>query len=421
MIIWIVTTGEQLPDIDGENIRLWRSVMLSQALVKLGHSVVRWTSTFDHSSKKHRFGNNTEISMDSQYKIKFIKSKGYKKNISLQRLKDHYYLAKEFSSIAIKESVKPDLILCSLPTLSLSVETTKFGIEHNIPVILDGRDMWPNLFIDFFPNILKPIASLFLYPMFNSLRFACKNAYALSGISGTYVDWEIKHSGRSRTDKDRDFPHGYSSLIPSEDEIINGAKFWREKGLKKDSDFLICLFSAIGHMIDMDTIIKAAKILISQKSNIKFVFCGNGDKLSEFKQKSKDLSNIIFVGWIDSSLIWSLMQISKLGILPYYNIDNYKFNLPNKPIEYLSAGLPIVSGVKGLTEELIGKYDCGVVYNSAEDLVEKLLELNRNSERLNQMSINALNLFRERFTSEIVYNNMANYLIELSTSYKRNE
>ena len=131
MTIWIITTGEQLPNIDGENVRLWRSVLLTQELLKRGHQVVRWSSTFDHSKKKHRFQEDTVIQVDKNYRISLIKSPGYKSNISVQRFYDHIVMAKKFAKI-IKTEKKPDIILCSLPTIELCIEATKYGKKYSI-------------------------------------------------------------------------------------------------------------------------------------------------------------------------------------------------------------------------------------------------------------------------------------------------
>jgi glycosyltransferase involved in cell wall biosynthesis len=414
MTIWIITTGEQLPDIDGENVRLWRSVLLTRELLKRGHQVVRWSSTFDHSKKTHRFQENTVIEVDRNYRISFIKSPGYSTNTSMQRFYDHIVMAKKFAKI-IKTEKKPDIILCSLPTIELCNEATKYGEEYNVPVVLDGRDMWPDLFEEAIPKRLKFLGKILLFTLYKNVKKACKNATFLSGISEPYVNWELNYAGRERREFDKSFSHGYISESPKEEDIKLANKFWKEQGIR-DQDFNICLFSAMGNVIDIDKVLIAAQKV--KTFNIKFVLCGDGVKLEEFKIKASGIKNIIFPGWIDASQIWTLMRLSKIGILPYWDIDNYKMNIPNKPIEYLSAGLPILSSVSGLVKELIEKHECGFFYEDGLELSTQIEMILNNPTLLNNMSKNAQKLFKDKFVASKVYGDMADYLIEIANFQK---
>ena len=56
--------------------------------------------------------------------------------------------------VTLKE-ILPDLILSSIPTSELSLEATKLGKKNNIPVILDIRDLWPDVFLDVLPNFFR--------------------------------------------------------------------------------------------------------------------------------------------------------------------------------------------------------------------------------------------------------------------------
>ena len=50
MLVWILQTGEPL-HIDGGAPRPMRAMNLSNKLVKAGHTVVLWSSAFDHQKK----------------------------------------------------------------------------------------------------------------------------------------------------------------------------------------------------------------------------------------------------------------------------------------------------------------------------------------------------------------------------------
>lgn len=92
MIVWIFQTGEPLPS-DGNNERPMRTINLTSALVKEGHSVVIWSSSFFHQKKIHRSKFFKRIIINKFITVNLIPSIGYQSNISLRRLIDHAFLA----------------------------------------------------------------------------------------------------------------------------------------------------------------------------------------------------------------------------------------------------------------------------------------------------------------------------------------
>ena len=174
--IWIITIGEPVPS-DYEKPRLHRSGALSQFLAKKGHQVTWFNSTFDHFKKKHRFTKDY-IQNYKNLNIQFIKSTGYKKNISLMRFLDHHLLANKFERLA-KNFTKPDVILCSLPTLELCSVVTKFKLQNKIPLIIDIRDLWPDIFYKVVPNFLKPIAKIIFLWQENMANYSLKTLTVL--------------------------------------------------------------------------------------------------------------------------------------------------------------------------------------------------------------------------------------------------
>jgi len=107
------------------------------------------------------------------------------------------------------------------------------------------------------------------------------------------------------------------------------------------------------------------------------------------------------------------MRLSHVGLAPYVNSKNFTLNLPNKPIEYLSAGLPIASSLKeGVLADLLKNCNCRITYKNenADDLASKLIYLSNNSNILKEMSKNAYTLYKDKFVAEKVYNDLIDYL-----------
>lgn len=417
MNIWLITVGEPLPT-DGTNNRLLRTGILANLLVSKGHKVVWWTSTFDHKNKKERFNKDTTVDINDRYRIKLLHSVSYSNNISIRRVINHWWIAQKFNRLAESEP-KPDIILCSLPTLELSLNAAEYGKKRGVPVVLDVRDLWPDIFLELVPVWGQWFLKLLLFPMFKTVNTACNRATAITGITQTFVDWGVNYANRISSNSDTDFPLGYNSETPSTESITEAERFWAKYGIKKDNDeFIACFFGTIGRQFELETVIEAARQIKTVNRSFRFVLCGTGDNFTYYKNLAKDCESIVFPGWVGEAEIWTLMRMSAVGLAPYRNIKNFTMNLPNKPIEYLSAGLPIVSGLSGVLKDLLSTYDCGVTYDSSNvnDLVSVLINLDDHRDRLKVMSKNASTLFKEKYVAENVYKDMINYLESISAN-----
>jgi len=421
MRVWLVTIGEPLP-IDGVNERLHRTGILANMLVQRGHEVIWWTSTFDHIRKIQRINLDSTINKGNNFKIKLLHSIGYKKNISIFRFINHYLIGCKFYKY-VQAELKPDIILSSLPTLKLSLSAVKYGEKRNIPVVLDMRDMWPEVFLDFIPSWAKGMARILFFPMYIMLSKACIGATHIIGITPGFVNWGVKCANRNPTSLDKSFPLGYKENAPKKKDIEDAEQFWAKYGLSKNNnEFNICFFGNLGHSFvpEFINVINAAKKIKNKNYPIRFIICGSGVNLNYYKKISRDCNNIILPGWINEAQIWTLLRMSSVGLLPYQNSKSFIISLPNKSIEYLSAGLPIVSSLKGVLGELLRDYNCGTTYESenANDLTSKLIYLFNHPKILKEMSKNAYTLYKEKFVAEKVYNNLIDHLELIVKNYK---
>ncbi|MEQ8754066.1 MAG: UDP-N-acetylglucosamine 2-epimerase (non-hydrolyzing) [Coleofasciculus sp. G1-WW12-02] len=417
MNIWLITIGEPLPN-EG-NTRLLRTGIIAKLLISQNHQVLWWTSTFNHTIKKTRYYQDTQIELAKKFKLYLLHSIAYPHNISIQRLINHYGIAQKFTRLAEFEQ-KPDIILCSLPTLELSLAASRYGRKNQIPVVLDVRDLWPDIFIKVAPSWTGGLAQVLLLPMFKTVRTACSQATAISGITPAFVDWGVRYAGRKRSDLDRDFPLAYSEVIPSQKAIVAAENFWQKQGISKNFHaFFICFFGTISHQFELRAVIEAAKKINYHHQGIRFVFCGVGDRLEFYKDLAKNCKNILFPGWVGSAEIWTLMRLSSIGIAPYHSSPDFQMSIPNKIIEYLSAGLPIISSLQGTVQKLLSEYNCGVTYSkeNADELADTLLDLHDHPERLKTMSQNAQFLYNSKFVAEKVYSDMIDYLEAIATSH----
>ncbi|HTQ40709.1 MAG TPA: glycosyltransferase family 4 protein [Pirellulales bacterium] len=416
MRIWLVTIGEPLPT-DGSAERLLRTGMLADILARRGHEVVWWTSTFDHARKRQRFERDTTVSVAGNYALRLIHTRPYPRNICLERWFSHQTVAKRFAALAAAEP-KPDLILSSLPTVELCRAALDYAWPRGVPVALDIRDLWPDIFVDLAPRWLHGATKFALAPMFARLRNVCRRAQAILGTTNEYIDYVLAKVGRTARSWDRAFPLGYRRGRNSEAAIEAADSFWNRQGVARSApEFICCYFGNMGRHCTLETVLLAAQAIERRGFRMRFVLCGMGDKLPRYRALAQGCGSVVFPGWIDAAQIEALMARCSVGLAPYVSNTNFQNNIPNKPIEYLSAGLPIVSSLQGVLERLITQHDCGATYDAGnvEQLTTLLLNLVQNPGHVRRMSDNARRLYQEKFDAQKVYGQMADHLERLTS------
>ncbi len=419
MRVWLITIGEPLPT-DSKSPRLLRTGLLGQALAQRGHDVLWWSSSFDHTKKRQRSEGNAVLPLGENYRLQLLRGRDYERNVSLARLANHREVAAEFRKLAPQEPT-PDVILCSFPTIELSAAATEYGQKNNVPVVLDVRDMWPDIFVDLAPRGTRPLARLGLASMFRQTRNCCRRATAITGHAPGFVQWGLQHGGRTAGPFDRDFPFGYNDAQPAAAEVEAADRFWKQRGIGVDPGVpVVCFFGALGKQFVMEPVIRAFG-RVNKTRKVQLVICGQGDRLPAYRSLAADHPSIHFPGWVESPQIWTLMRRCRLAIAPYQNSPDFQSSIPNKAIEYMSGGLPIVSSLTaGVLNDLLIEHDCGISYGGDEDrlvvAVEKLLDT---PDRINTMSTNASRLFRERFRASVVYHQMSDYLEEIAAHHRR--
>jgi glycosyltransferase involved in cell wall biosynthesis len=411
--VWIITVGEPLP-VDGADARLYRSGILSYLMAEQGHDVTWWSSSFDHVAKKHRVREHTDIDVVDNLRLTLLHGPGYRRNISLRRIFDHMIVARGFRRLA-RDRQKPDIILVSYPTIELSWEAVSFGDEFDIPVIVDVRDLWPDIFEQAFPGFLKNLVHPLLLPLDRKAREVFGKATAITGITDEIMDWGLAKGGRQRSAKDRSFPFGYDASGALSADKPAAVEFWREHGVSED-DWNICFFGTLGRQFDLATVIDAARELLHTRPRVRFVICGEGDLKQHFEDLARDVPTVIFPGWVDRVQIRALMEMSRIGLAPYLPSRDFLMSLPNKPIEYMSAGLPVLSTIDGVLGQLISQHEIGVVCNEpdAGTLAAEIARLVGDPERIARMGKAALQLFERDFDANVVYSGFSTYLQEFT-------
>lgn len=421
MKIWLVTIGEPVPVKSINRDRLHRTGAFANYLSEKGHEVVWWTSTFDHFARKHLFQEHTTLNPKKGLTIRLIHGCGYRKNISFSRILDHKQVSRSFSELIRLERNSPDVILAAFPTVELASECVRYGKNYGIPVLIDIRDLWPDIFADVVPGVLKGFIKLALTPMNASAVKALQNSTGIIGISDGYLKWALQKAGLCRRSSDAVFPLGYKRSVVTASELNSAGKELCRNGVDP-TKFIVWFIGAFGKTYDLEPVIRAAKQLLLQGQNtIQLVFSGAGEKAQLWKKMANGLPNIVFTGWVDAAKIEFLGRSSKIGLAAY--ADNAPQGLPNKVFEYFSFGLPVLSSLKGETEDLLRSEQCGYSYeiDRPDVLAKTILHLmNNESDRALAGNL-AKNLFNSKFSADVISPRLLQHIerVVLNTRHNR--
>lgn len=414
MKVWILKEGEPLPCDD--NPRLMRMGMLAEYLAEKGHQVVWWSTTFIHGSKTYRCREQRELDIRENEKLVLLHSKVcYQKNVSLSRIRYHRILAKEFAKNTVRFE-KPDIILCSYPTVQFAKEALKYGKKHNVPVILDARDLWPDIFTRAFPAKLEWLGKIGILPLQIQAKRAFRRADAITGVVPSILEWGLRKAGRPANGYDRVIFIGYKPDQWENDAQRDEAMAeWRKYDVTPDT-WNICFFGTMSNAsVDMETCIQAVKEMSKEYPDIRLVLGGAGDGLERYKKKADGNKSIVFPGWLGKKQIQSMLELSKAGIYPVHNLMDCKDTFSNKLIGYMAGGLPVLSSLTGFSKTYIEKYDIGLTYEEGNpDSCRKAIEALYYHEQDRAVKAkNSYERFQKDFHSEIVNRQFEELMEEL--------
>ena len=413
MKIWVVKTSEMLATDSGSG-RVLRSGIVAHMLAGRGHDVTWWMSTFDHANRRNRADQDRSMPLGEFGSIRMIYSPGYRDSISLARMYDHWLWGRAFRR-AIRRASPPDIIFCAYPTIESAAVCVRYGQEHHVPVVLDVRDMWPDILAEAVPRPLRLMARAPLSLWRVRARAALQKADALFAISEEFLTWALVLAGRGRRKWDAAFRLAYSLAFPPPEDATEApaTDFWNNQGVARDDSFNIVFVGSITRRrFEMDVVLQAARQLELEGVRAKFILAGDGDDLPYYRKLAQDCSNVLFPGWLNSAQIRELLNRSHLGLVPYRNTPDLVMSVPNKVGEYLAAGLPVATSLTGTLSRLVCERQCGLLFEATQPAtLSGLVRRLQGDETLRlALSANARRTYHDELAAETVYGRLIDRL-----------
>ncbi len=370
MNILLVNHYAGSPEI-GMEFRPW---YMAREWIKLGHNVLIVTASFAHVR-------NVQFEVEKKYQEKnigginylIIKTPEYKGN-SFDRVINMFTFVRGLYKYKkhIAEYFSPDIVIAS-STYPLDIfPCRKIAQKCKAKLVYEVHDLWPLSPIElggyskWHPFILiMQKAENYAYKHSDKVISMLPNTKEHMRQHGLNLNkWYYIPNGVviDEWEKKSDLPETHNKLLKSE---------------KSKGNILIGYAGSHGIANALHTIINAMEKL--KKYKISLFLVGNGP----FKQnlislcKQLDLNNVFFLEPVKKQLIPSFLD--KMDIL-YIGLQNqplFRFGIsPNKLIDYLMAGKPIIQAIKA-GNDIVKEAECGISIEpeNPEKISEAIIKL----------------------------------------------
>jgi glycosyltransferase involved in cell wall biosynthesis len=256
----------------------------------------------------------------------------------------------------IKNNVKPDVVIAS-STYPLDIFPARvISKRSKASLIFEVHDLWP-----LSPMILGGMSKY--HPFILLMQFAencaCKWADKIVSILPLAKEHFIEHG--MKTDK---FVHIPNGIVV--EEWVDKVNFLPEvhnneiKRLREEGKFLICYAGAHGLANSLKSFVESAKLV--EDKNIHLLLVGDGPEkqnLLTFAEKEK-IRNISFLPSVPKNAIPALLQSVDVLFFSLQKCSLFKYGIsPNKLIDYMMAGKPIISAVEA-GNDMVSETGCGI-------------------------------------------------------------
>ena len=152
------------------------------------------------------------------------------------------------------------------------------------------------------------------------------------------------------------------------------------------------------------------KIAIELKGLMTIRIAGDGPQFNTVKDMMKDVENVEFMGWCNNQQMSQLL-IESFAVLAPYN-DSFDFNMGvgNKFCQGTSYSLPMIVTCKGVMNELIHNYDCGLCSDNEQDIKAYLENLLNDRSEYIRVCNNSFEIYKELFDADNIYKDIVSFI-----------
>jgi glycosyltransferase involved in cell wall biosynthesis len=296
-------------------------------------------------------------------------------------------------AIALLWIDRPDVLWASSPPLFPIFSAGLVCKLRKIPFVFEVRDLWPASAVQM--GILRSRWQIRLMAWME--RWLYSHSQRITARTEG-IRSDICRRGWQK-DKVVFIPCGVDSewLYPDTQAGVGVRKRHGWEGKK-----IILYFGALGEANNLSVVLKAAHRL-RDRSDTLFVLVGDGMKRQaiEDQRKAMGLGHVWILPPVPKQEARGYINAADLCVVTLQDIPLFEGAIPNKLLEYLACGKPVVCGIRGEAERIIRAAQAGVVFEPNDDarLAELIRELIADDTRTAALAANGPVFIQKHFSA----------------------
>lgn len=358
-----------------------------------GHNVIIITSSHNRQ---------TETIQERKYRVIYSYNiKEYKKS-SIHRFLNNliFGITSFLKSLFIKNKI--DVVITTSPPPLISIFGYAIAKIKKAKLIYDVRDIWPDVALE-----MGSFKEDGVYCKI--FKYIAKFMYNHSDIITTVTPGKVKKIKKYANNKVVKYmPNGYDD---------NFEKFGLYKSLIDKYDlnkkFTVVYIGNVGLAQNLDILVELAKENVNNKQ-IQFIIFGDGayKKELELKIQKAKLKNIMVVGRVDYSNVYTILSYAKISFISLKN-NKMTDSVPTKMFDALGIGCPILLFAKGDACDILEATGMGEYADNLIELKEKFNYMINNYGTYNKNKKAAMEYIRNNYSREKIASKFEREVLKL--------
>jgi glycosyltransferase involved in cell wall biosynthesis len=289
--------------------------------------------------------------------------------------------------------LRPDLVVASSTPLTVALPALLAKAISGIPFIFEIRDPWPEL-----PRAMgvppKP-----LLPVLEALaNLACRQAEAVVALS----------EGMAETARARGADPARVQVIGNGCDLdLFGPHIAPWRPAEATAWEVLALYAgAHGRANGLGVVVEAARLLAKQgEKRLRILLVGEGAEKTALMEQARGLPNLTFLPPMPKHDVARLFAGSQIALHILADCPAFaEWTAPNKLMDGLAAGRPVISNAPGQAARLLAESGCGIAVppGDAAGLAAALMRLLENPARREAMGQAARGLAVRRYDRRLL-------------------
>jgi glycosyltransferase involved in cell wall biosynthesis len=189
---------------------------------------------------------------------------------------------------------------------------------------------------------------------------------------------------------------------------------------KEEGCFIVCYTGWISEIRGLHLMLESLYFAFMKDPEIIFVIAGSDDhytrEINKYFRERKFEKNVICLGKIEYDFIPGVIALSDVCLSILDDNRVYQMSPPQKVIEYMASGKPVIANrIQTHTMLITDEYDGFLTESNPQTISDRILFLKSNPEVYKQMSKNVLKT-ASKFDTSVVYKEMKEVITNVLTN-----